>query len=182
MKHSSSQCQNRTQDDKIAYSNQGFLKMGQEKILSLLMMSLCTKSHTCTVSITAVHQERKSQQCWSSQQTLRWGRSRHVMFVLHIMSRTVMYQTWMSPKAKRISTKITLGRSYLICCKIIFFHLCIYAFMHELFSVFISEQEFAFCFPLHINVFSKFRHNLDFNTAVVHFVSRHALFCCWVKN
>lgn len=42
-------------------------KMGQVKSLSLLMKSLCTEPHTCTVSITAVKQDGKSRQCQSSQ-------------------------------------------------------------------------------------------------------------------
>lgn len=34
-------------------STRGILKMGQVKSLSLLMKSLCTEPHTCTVSITS---------------------------------------------------------------------------------------------------------------------------------
>lgn len=69
-------------EKKLPSSTQGILKIGQVKCLSLLMKSLCTEPHTCTVSITTVKQDWKSRQCWSRQPTLRWSRCISVMLLL----------------------------------------------------------------------------------------------------
>lgn len=83
---------------KALCSTQGIRKMGHVKSLSLLMKSLCTEPHTCTVSITTVKQEGKSRQCCSIQQTHRWSRCSRAaaMLFLYIMNSSEIYQLWMS--------------------------------------------------------------------------------------
>lgn len=94
--------------------------MGQVKIsLSLLMKSLCTGPHTCTVSITTVKQDGKSRQ----------HRQTHVkqlqQLLLYITNVSEMHQIWTSVLRLNIYLyEDYFKKFYLIHCK------TIYAFMY----------------------------------------------------
>lgn len=125
-------------------STQGALKVGQVKSLSLLMKSLCTRPHTCTVSITTARQDGKSRQRWSSQQTHGRSRCGSVMLLIYITNRSETHQLRMS-WVLRLDTYLYEDYLRKFLSNSLQDNLCIYVFMHGFLRSFPS-QEFIYLF------------------------------------
>lgn len=172
---------------KKALCTPGILKIGQVKPLSLLMKSLCTEPHTCSFNYhsetgkeiptvllqPADTQVKQMQQCdavtlhceqgWyhsAFNELFAWSH----LYADHFRKFLLFDNAWR-------------GNAFFI---FFFVYLFIYAFMHGWVFVFIS-MPIVYLLFLHWNMFETVRHTLDWNDAVVQFVSRihsESSFCC----